>query len=226
VSSTVPAPTSHQVCPQCGAGLAASDRFCAVCGTAVAPALVAPVRLVRPPLYDEPPASRFGSKSKIALAMVAVIGLLAVIFVLAGQRRDRSNLPSGGTADHHDLAGTIIVEHSVIVVGPDGCIFPAPNEALVPGAPISVLNEDDVAIASGAILHSALVDDGVCHLVFAVPDIPEARAYQLVINGITLPAISHRDFELVGWNVQVRINDFQEDAAAAAPLTGQMETAA
>jgi hypothetical protein len=202
-----PSPT-NPVCGQCGSSLLPDDRFCPACGAAVMPA--APVRVVRQAALPEYPSPRIGTKGKIALAILAVVGVLSVIIYTAGQNRP----DPGAITEVHDLAGTIVVEHPLILVGPDGCVFPPPNQALVPGSLIHVLDEDGESIATGKIADSALVDHGVCHLHFTIPQVPAAREYRLVVNGVRLPGINRSNFERFGWNLEIRLNDFQEARGA------------
>jgi hypothetical protein len=209
-------------CVHCGTAVQTTDRFCPACGTAIVPSSSAtPVRIVRPAALSELPSSRIGTKSKLALAVVAIVGVLSVLVYLAGRYG-----PESGSQSPHDLAGTIIVKHSLIMVGQNGCLLPAPNMYLVPGALIFVRNENGETIATGKILDSVLVDPGVCHLEFTVPQIPTAREYRLVINGVTLPAMSHSQFARFGWNLEVRLNDFQDEAATSWSSEGQIRRAA
>jgi hypothetical protein len=214
------APGPH--CSHCGAVVGATDRFCSVCGTVIAPSSTATsMRVVRPAALPDLPSSRFGTKTKLAFAVVAIVGLLSVLVYLAGRYG-----PESGSQLPHDLAGTIIVKHSLIMVGQNGCLLPAPNMYLVPGALIFVRNENGETIATGKILDSVLVDPGVCHLEFTVPQIPTAREYRLVINGVTLPAMSHSQFARFGWNLEVRLNDFQDEAATSWSCEGQIRRVA
>jgi hypothetical protein len=208
-----------RVCPLCGTAVQSTDRFCPGCGAAVEP--VVPVRLLRYPVPPEPASRRLGTKSKLALAVVAIVGVLSVLVYLAGQYD-----PESGPQSPHDLAGTIIVKHSLVIVGQNGCLFPAPNASLVSGALIFVRNENGETIATGKILDSVLVDHGVCHLEFTVFQVPTAREYRLVINGVGLPAITHRELGLAGWNLWIRLNDFQDEAATSWSSEGQIRGAA
>jgi len=115
------------------------------------------------------------------------------------------------------LSGTIIVSHLGIKSGPTGCVLPAPNQALAQGFPVPVLDEDRVPLATGHVVSSTMVDDGVCRLAYLVLQIPYAAEYLVIVGDVMLPSISYRLLERTGWNLEIRLTDFQEEARTVFP---------
>ena len=181
VDRSVPQPNER--CRRCAAEVLAADRFCPACGAAVPWA-----EMVRVELTEEPPGPRrIGMRGKLALASLAVVGVLAVVPWLT-PTGVCGGVTSGGcgppwsqerSGERHDLSGTISVDGPGITGGPEGCRLPPPNDTLVLDATVAVVDDAGTTLALGAVLGSALLDDGTCNLSYLVPGVPPAEEYHL-----------------------------------------------
>ena len=197
-------------CLKCGTEFQPFDRFCPTCGAPVGS--VDSTGALPYPYLPEPPSPRFGTRSKLALAFVAVVGTMAVIVLLAGNRRAEFDPASNPSFGPRDLTGTIIIAHPGIGSGPISCVLPAPYHHLVPGAAVVVMDAAQSVIAEGVIETSTVVDEGLCHLTYTVAQVPKAAEYQIQITGAVLPAISYEVLEQAGWIVDIELTDSREEA--------------
>lgn len=198
----------NSVCPVCGGAVQPTDRFCETCGGETGPGRTG--FAWRYPEIPEPPSRQFGTKSKVALAAVAVIAAISAVLLLAGQERSELVSATGDASALHDLSGRIIVEHPDIESGLTGCLLPAPNQNLGPGAVIVVLDNTQRVIAIGAVQTGTVVADDLCHLTYRIPDLPKTAEYYLVIGDVTLPEISYSLLDRTGWRLDIQLSDVQE----------------
>jgi hypothetical protein len=194
------------ICANCGAPFPAGDRFCAECGSADR-------RPAMPRRYDsnlELPPDRWrpGLKSMLALAILLIVGGLATVLIIVDPE-PAPDVDSQGT-ELHTITGTITLRHPDITAGAMGCQIPPPNQALTPGAPITVIDHAGATIATGQVLVSELVGEGVCNLNYVVVGVPDAEAYRLVISGTETPEVSRALLDLAGWRIDIRLSDLQE----------------
>lgn len=199
-------PPPPDVCANCGAPFPAGDRFCAECGSSDRC-----LAMDRRYGYDlDVPHDRWrpGLKSKLALAILLILGCLATVVILIDPDPAPDTKNQG--TELHTITGTITLTHPAITAGAVGCQIPPPNQSLVPGAPVTVINHAGTSIATGQILISELVEEGVCNLVYLIVGVPDADAYRLVINGTETPEVSHALLDRVGWRIDIRLSDLQD----------------
>jgi hypothetical protein len=201
--------TPSDVCANCGAPFPGDDRFCAECGSTDR-------RAVMPRRYDSgsdlpPDPWRPGLKSVLALAILLIAGGLATVLIIVDPD-PAPDIDSQG-AEFHTITGTITLAHPDITAGTMGCQIPPPNQSLVPGSPITVIDHAGATIATGQVLVSELVEEGVCNLVYVVVGVPDADGYRLVINGTETPEVSRALLGRAGWRIDIRLSDLQDEGA-------------
>ena len=188
-------PLSDPECAQCGVLFRSGDRFCAQCGHAAGSPT--PARARKP-----------GKRGRLAIAMVLMVACTAAVLQFAN-RSGNATQPNTlrMSTVRNTITGTIILEHPDITATTDGCRIPRPDQDLVIGSPVSVVDSAGTAIAIGGVVHTRLESAGVCHMLFGIAGVPAAAEYRLLIDGTAMSPILRSTLEMGGWRIDVRLSD-------------------